>query len=70
MQSGGMKVFEFCLLAAAISARFATRADLADVVERLWWKRTSYFWIFEFHYERADYGADELLEPSEQLLAW
>jgi hypothetical protein len=28
------------------------------------------YWIFEFHYDRADHGPDELLEPSERLLAW
>jgi homoserine kinase type II len=46
------------------------RADLADAVERLWWKRMSDYWIFEFHYDRDDYGPDSLLVPSERFLAW
>jgi homoserine kinase type II len=45
-------------------------ADLADAVERLWWKRMSDYWIFEFHYDRSDYGPDGLMEPSETLLVW
>jgi homoserine kinase type II len=52
------------------SLRPLPRADLADAVDRLWWKRMSDYWIFEFHYDRADHGPDELLEPSERLLAW
>jgi homoserine kinase type II len=47
-----------------------SRADLADAVERLWWKRMSDFWIFEFHYDRDDHGPDSLMAPSEQLLVW
>jgi Ser/Thr protein kinase RdoA (MazF antagonist) len=46
------------------------RADLADAVERLWWKRMSDYWIFEFHYDRSDRGPDSLMAPSEELLAW
>ncbi|TDE32145.1 phosphotransferase [Actinomadura sp. 6K520] len=52
------------------SLRSLPRADLADAVDRLWWKRMSDYWIFEFHYDRADHGPDALLEPSERLLAW
>jgi hypothetical protein len=52
------------------SLRSLPRADLADAVERLWWKRMSGYWIFEFHYDRADHGPDALLEPSERLQAW
>lgn len=52
------------------SLRLLPQADLADAVERLWWKRMSDYWVFEFHYDRADHGPDELLEPSERLLAW
>jgi homoserine kinase type II len=47
-----------------------SRADLADAVHRLWWKRMSDYWIFEFHYDRGDRGPDALLVPSERLLAW
>ncbi len=46
------------------------RADLADAVDRLWWKRISDYWIFEFHYDRDDHGPDSLMAPSERLLAW
>lgn len=52
------------------SLRSLPQADLADAVERLWWKRMSDYWIFEFHYDRADHSPDALLEPSEQLLTW
>lgn len=45
-------------------------ADLADAVDRLWWKRMSDYWIFEFHYDRDDHGPDSLMAPSERLLAW
>ncbi|SDI48277.1 homoserine kinase type II [Sinosporangium album] len=47
-----------------------SRADLADAVERLWWKRMSDYWIFEFHYDRGDHGPDSLMAVSEELLAW
>jgi hypothetical protein len=47
-----------------------SRADLADAVDRLWWKRMSDYWIFEFHYDRSDCGPDSLMAPCERLLAW
>ncbi|WP_246645422.1 phosphotransferase [Nonomuraea ceibae] len=47
-----------------------SHADLADAVNRLWWKRMSDYWIFEFHYDRDDHGPDSLMAPSERLLAW
>lgn len=52
------------------SRRPLPRSDLADAVERLWWKRMSDYWIFEFHYDRGDHGPDPLMEPSETLLGW
>jgi homoserine kinase type II len=52
------------------SVRPLARADLADAVERLWWKRMSDYWVFEFHYDRDDHGPDALMEPGEALLAW
>ena len=52
------------------SVRPLPRADLADAVERLWWKRMSDYWVFEFHYDRDDHGPDGLMEPGEALLAW
>src|SRR5262249_40685210 len=52
------------------TVRPLSRSDLADAVERLWWKRMSDFWIFEFHYDRGDHGPDSLMAPSERLLAW
>lgn len=45
-----------------------SREDLADAVDRLWWKRMSDYWVFEFHYYRDDHGPDSLMEPSERLL--
>ncbi|MEU7894222.1 phosphotransferase [Nonomuraea sp. NPDC049152] len=44
--------------------------DLADALDRLWWKRMSDFWQLDFHYDRGDHGADELFAPAERLLAW
>jgi homoserine kinase type II len=38
------------------SVRPLPRAELADAVERLWWKRMTDYWVFEFHYERDDHG--------------
>jgi hypothetical protein len=52
------------------SVRTLSRADLADAVERLWWKRMSDYWVFEFHYGRDDHGPDALMEPGKALLAW
>jgi homoserine kinase type II len=52
------------------SVRPLPRADLADAVERLWWKRMTDYWVFEFHYDRDDHGPDLLMEPGEALLAW
>ncbi|MYW02314.1 phosphotransferase [Streptomyces sp. SID3343] len=47
-----------------------SRDELADAVDRLWWKRMTDYWIAEFHYYRDDHGPDSLMLPSEQLLAW
>ncbi|MGR7000727.1 phosphotransferase [Yinghuangia aomiensis] len=44
--------------------------DLADAVHRLWWKRLTDYWTFEYHYDRGDTGPDPLMAPGEQLLAW
>lgn len=44
--------------------------DLADAVHRLWWKRLTDFWVFEYHYDRGDFGPDHLMAPSEALLSW
>lgn len=52
------------------TVRPLSRADLADAVDRLWWKRMSDYWIFEFHYDRDDHGPDSLMAPSEGLLTW
>ena len=46
------------------------RAALAEAVHRLWWRRLTDFWVFEFHYQRGDHGPDHLMVPGEQLLAW
>ncbi|GAA2398659.1 phosphotransferase [Actinomadura vinacea] len=47
-----------------------SRTDLADEVDRLWWKRMSDYWIFEFHYDRSDHDVDPLMAPSGRLLSW
>jgi Ser/Thr protein kinase RdoA (MazF antagonist) len=44
--------------------------DLADAVERLWWKRMTDFWQLQWHYEKDDHGPDELWVSGERLLHW
>jgi Ser/Thr protein kinase RdoA (MazF antagonist) len=44
--------------------------DLADAVERLWWKRMTDYWVLEFHYDRGDHSCDDLWGPGELLLDW
>lgn len=45
--------------------------DLADAVERLWWKRMTDYWQLQFHYDKHDFGADApLWESGERLLQW
>ncbi|WTL60475.1 thiopeptide-type bacteriocin biosynthesis protein [Streptosporangium sp. NBC_01495] len=46
------------------------REDLADAVERLWWKRMSDFWQLDYHYDRGDHGPDELFLSAERFLLW
>ncbi|MEU2956251.1 phosphotransferase [Streptomyces xanthochromogenes] len=47
-----------------------TAEELADGVERLWWKRMTDFWQLEFHYDRADTSCDDLFLADEELLVW
>lgn len=44
--------------------------DLADAVERLWWKRLTDYWVLEWHYDRGDHGCDDLWVSGEALLEW
>lgn len=44
--------------------------DLADAVERLWWKRLTDYWVLELHYDRRDHNCDDLWGPGELLLDW
>ncbi|MFD9486208.1 phosphotransferase [Streptomyces sp. NPDC059991] len=44
--------------------------ELADGVERLWWKRMTDFWQLEFHYDRGDTSCDDLFLADEELLRW
>ncbi|MGI5292814.1 phosphotransferase [Nonomuraea polychroma] len=44
--------------------------DLADALNRLWWKRMSNFWELNYHYDRGDHGPDALFAPAERLLRW
>lgn len=44
--------------------------DLADAVERLWWKRLTDYWQLQFHYNKNDFGADALWESGERLIQW
>ncbi|MFI6056002.1 phosphotransferase [Streptomyces violascens] len=47
-----------------------TAEELADGVERLWWKRMTDFWQLEFHYDRGDVSCDDLFLADEELLLW
>lgn len=44
--------------------------DLADGFHRLWWKRMSNFWHLVYHYDRDDYGCDDLFISGEAFLHW
>ncbi|WP_431914337.1 phosphotransferase [Nonomuraea jabiensis] len=44
--------------------------DVADALDRLWWRRMTSFWQLDFHYNRGNHGAAELVVPTERLLAW
>ncbi|MFC4060220.1 phosphotransferase [Planomonospora corallina] len=44
--------------------------DLADAVDRLWWKRMTDFWQLQWHYDKGDHGPDELWASGERLLHW
>lgn len=44
--------------------------DLADAVERLWWKRMTDFWQLQWHYDKDDHGPDHLWASGERLLEW
>lgn len=52
------------------SQRDLADEDLADAVERLWWKRMTDYWQLQFHYDKNDFGADALWESGERLLQW
>ena len=41
---------------------------IADALQRLWWHHLTSFWILGYHYDRADFSCDYLLEPRENLL--
>ncbi|MFI6457470.1 phosphotransferase [Streptosporangium amethystogenes] len=47
-----------------------TGEDLADAVDRLWWKRMTDFWQLQLHYDKDDHGPDELWTSGERLLHW
>jgi Ser/Thr protein kinase RdoA (MazF antagonist) len=44
--------------------------DLADAVDRLWWKRMTDFWQLQWHYDKNDHGPDHLWMSGERLLHW
>ncbi|MBA0054336.1 hypothetical protein E0L36_26835 [Streptomyces sp. AJS327] len=52
------------------SQRDLADEDLADAVERLWWKRLTDYWQLQFHYDKNDFGADALWESGERLIQW
>lgn len=44
--------------------------DLADAVERLWWKRMCDLWHLDFHYLRGNCSCDHLFLPASRFLGW
>ncbi|WP_431934072.1 phosphotransferase [Nonomuraea jabiensis] len=44
--------------------------DVADALDRLWWRRMTSFWQLDHHYNRGNHGAAGLVVPTERLLAW
>ncbi|MFB7178577.1 phosphotransferase [Streptomyces sp. NPDC056257] len=44
--------------------------ELADAVERLWWKRLTDFWQLEFYLDRQDPTFGEMFLTDEALLNW
>ncbi|MFG2616016.1 phosphotransferase [Streptomyces sp. NPDC048507] len=44
--------------------------DLADAVQRLWWKRLTDFWQLEFYLDRQDPAFGEMFLTDEALLNW
>ncbi|MFI6496646.1 phosphotransferase [Nonomuraea typhae] len=44
--------------------------DLADAIDRLWWKRMTDFWQLQWHYDKNDHGPDHLWVSGESLLHW
>lgn len=44
--------------------------NLADAVDRLWWKRMCDYWQLEFHYDRGDHSCDHLFLSASRLLDW
>lgn len=44
--------------------------DLADAIQRLWWKRMTDFWQLQWHYDKDDHGPDDLWVSGERLLGW
>jgi len=44
--------------------------DLADAVDRLWWKRMCDYWHLVFHYDRGNSSCDHLFLPASRFLDW
>lgn len=44
--------------------------DLADALQRLWWKRMCDYWQLEFHYDRGDRSCDHLFISASLFLDW
>jgi Ser/Thr protein kinase RdoA (MazF antagonist) len=47
-----------------------THDEIADAVQRLWYKRLSGFWHLVFHYDRHNHTCDDLFLSGEQTLEW
>ncbi|MEU6716810.1 phosphotransferase [Nonomuraea sp. NPDC046802] len=44
--------------------------EVADALDRLWWRRMTSFWQLDHHYNLGTHGAAELIVLTERLLAW
>jgi homoserine kinase type II len=44
--------------------------EVADALDRLWWRRMTSFWQLDYHYNQGNHGAAELVVPTERMLAW
>ncbi|GAA1439116.1 phosphotransferase [Nocardiopsis tropica] len=68
---GGLDLERVAAFVAGYRTEVEVRGEeLADAVERLWWKRMCDYWHLEFHYDRDDHSCDHLFFSASDFLAW